>query len=115
MSSLVGSQGMVWATAVALSGAVLLITLFRPRLPVSNKLTLRPCISSNGSKRDKGKRVHFAEDLVVEFEAVDQYEEEEEVGSQSMQVRKVSRIPGNWLAVYEGILHDRMRRTVCSC
>ncbi|KAH7681654.1 hypothetical protein IHE45_05G071200 [Dioscorea alata] len=115
MSSLVGSQGMAWATAVALSGAVLLVTLFRPRLPVSDKLTLRPCISSNGSKREKGKRVHFAEDLVVEFEDVDQYEEEEEVESQSMRFRNVGRIPGNRLAVYNGILHDRMGRMVCSC
>ncbi|KAJ0977771.1 hypothetical protein J5N97_013245 [Dioscorea zingiberensis] len=75
-SSLAGSHA-----AMAFSGTILLLTLCRPSLVfASQKLTLRPCISSsNGSKREKGKRVHFAEDLVVEYyEPMEEYVEEEQ-------------------------------------
>ncbi|KAJ0960327.1 hypothetical protein J5N97_001845 [Dioscorea zingiberensis] len=81
MSSLVGTHGMALATAMAVSGTVILFALCRPRPvmaataqnPTSKKLGLRPCIYSSGAgskkMKKKKKRVRFAEDVVVEFEA----------------------------------------------
>ncbi|XP_039142655.1 uncharacterized protein LOC120280022 [Dioscorea cayenensis subsp. rotundata] len=95
MSSLVGAHGMAFATAMAVSGTVILLALCRPRSltdastqnPQSKKLGLRPCINSSSSgessqmmknkqKNKKKKRVRFAEDVVVEFEAEGSSEDE---------------------------------------
>ncbi|KAJ8768314.1 hypothetical protein K2173_021254 [Erythroxylum novogranatense] len=77
MSSMLCSQGMVLATAMAVSGTVILLALrLQKSLPVSQfpiyqippstpQQVLRPCISSDGErKKKKKKRVHFAEDVV---------------------------------------------------
>ncbi|CAB4288621.1 unnamed protein product [Prunus armeniaca] len=76
MSSVLGSQGVVLATAMAVSGTVILLALrLQKSLPnshfpvdeinQSSPQILRSCISSEGKKRrKKNKRVHFAEDVV---------------------------------------------------
>ncbi|KAJ4958394.1 hypothetical protein NE237_025505 [Protea cynaroides] len=70
MSSILSSQGMVLATAMALSGTIILLAFCRQK-PLhqtsdSSPRILRSCISSDGKKRDKNKkkRVHFAADVV---------------------------------------------------
>ncbi|PQQ14149.1 uncharacterized protein Pyn_22494 [Prunus yedoensis var. nudiflora] len=76
MSSVLGSQGVVLATAMAVSGTVILLALrLQKSLPnshfpvdqinQSSPQILRFGISSEGKKRrKKNKRVHFAEDVV---------------------------------------------------
>ncbi|KAG2713272.1 hypothetical protein I3843_04G160700 [Carya illinoinensis] len=82
MSSIISPQSMVLATAMAVSGTVVLLVLrLQKSLPVpatqfhvdplSQSLpptkTLRSCISTEGKKsseKKKKRRVHFAEDVV---------------------------------------------------
>ncbi|KAF3453706.1 hypothetical protein FNV43_RR04147 [Rhamnella rubrinervis] len=78
MSSMLSSQGVVLATAMAVSGTVILLALrLQKSLPNTqfsvdqinqcSSQILRSCISSEDNKRKKKKskkRVHFAEDVV---------------------------------------------------
>ncbi|KAM0933299.1 hypothetical protein DsansV1_C35g0227511 [Dioscorea sansibarensis] len=144
MSSLVGAHGMAFATAMAVSGTVILLALCRPRTLTdastqnsqSKKLGLRPCINSGSPgessqmKKKKEKRVRFAEDVVVEFEAEGSSEDEfdydynynytygEEYGVTQEQEEEeegiVEKMPANRVALYNGILQARMHRIACS-
>ncbi|XP_034699404.1 uncharacterized protein LOC117924801 [Vitis riparia] len=79
MSSVLCSQGVVLATAMAVSGTVILLALCRPKAFTPPQQLPRSCISSDGKKKEnenenekekekekkkKKKRVHFAEDVV---------------------------------------------------
>ncbi|CAL5443320.1 unnamed protein product [Camellia sinensis] len=75
MSSNLTSQGVVFATAMAVSGTVILLALRLQKSFPATQFPItthcppplpRPCISSVGKKREKKKkkRVHFAEDVV---------------------------------------------------
>lgn len=72
MSSLLTSQGVVFATAMAVSaGTMILLAAFRLQKPQElsfNSIPLHPprsCISTDGKKKEKKKkRVKFAEDVV---------------------------------------------------
>ncbi|KAJ6408056.1 hypothetical protein OIU84_011376, partial [Salix udensis] len=78
MSSMLCSQGVVLATAMAVSGTVILLAFRLQKSPLpsgqfpidlhhqirqSSRQAPRSCISS-GKKKGKKKRVHFAEDVV---------------------------------------------------
>lgn len=89
MSSILSSQGMVFATAMAaVSGTVILLALRLQKSFPASQLSLqlvnslpqtpRSCISSSdGKKKDKKKkkkkRVHFAEDVVDPIGNSDEY------------------------------------------
>ncbi|KAG5113239.1 hypothetical protein JHK82_036508 [Glycine max] len=79
MCSMISAQGVAVATAMAVSGTVILLALrlqksFPPpqfsvhhQIPPSPSPVLRSCISNAGKKskkKKKKKRVHFAEDVV---------------------------------------------------
>ncbi|XP_068643857.1 uncharacterized protein [Aristolochia californica] len=136
MSSLLSSQGMALATAMAVSGTVIIFALCRQKPlfdapfavdpnsppPVRN---LRSCIASGERKlRKKKKKVHFADHLVEAVDLIvyeDESEEEDDDGPaieyEPIHVSRndhARRIPANRLALYNGILQDRLQRMACS-
>ncbi|CAL9130051.1 unnamed protein product, partial [Musa textilis] len=121
-SSLMSAHGVALATAVAVSGTVILIALRRQK-PVSLSAAtvpapppwrhLRSCMSSSEERkraratRKKKKRVQFAAE-VVEFDlgssAEDHSRAERRRGGEGPEA---SRMPANRAALYDGILRDR--------
>ncbi|XP_065025566.1 uncharacterized protein LOC135650235 [Musa acuminata AAA Group] len=128
-SSLMSAHGVVLATAVAVSGTVILIALRRQKpfsLPSATDpapppwLHLRSCMSSSEERkraranRKKKKRVQFAAE-VVEFDLGSSAEDhslgERRRGGEGLEA---SRMPANRAALYNGILRDRgMQRMSC--
>ncbi|XP_038696728.1 uncharacterized protein LOC119993605 [Tripterygium wilfordii] len=114
-SSMLTSQGVVLATAMAVSGTVILLALRLQKSPPIVQIpqqSLRPCISPEGKKNKKKKRVQFAEDVV---------EPRGNSGSDtssSIKFKKTSyggakakdrgTMPENRVALYNGILRDRV-------
>ncbi|XP_008792028.2 uncharacterized protein LOC103708744 [Phoenix dactylifera] len=132
-SSLMGSHGVALATAMAVSGTVILLALCRQWSFPARQCNLRSCISSEERKRDrasskKKKRVHFAaqvEELLGETSGSSDEEEEEEEeedmatlppasARSEEEVRRVRGMPANRVALYNGILQDRLHRMTCS-
>ncbi|KAI3893471.1 hypothetical protein MKX03_022799 [Papaver bracteatum] len=138
-SILMSSHGMAFATAMAVSGTVIILAICRsPKLSLSvsefpNKSddpqNLRSCISSEEKKREKKmkKRVHFAEDVIdpvgnsKSFRRVHKkcssssssFKNNDQDCGRSRQ-GKARGIPPNRLALYNGILRDREHRMTCS-
>ncbi|PON89020.1 cytochrome P450 family protein [Trema orientale] len=133
MSSILSSQGVVLATAMAVSGTVILLALrLQKSLPTSQfpvgqvpqPQILRSCISSEGNKkkRKKQKRVHFAEDVVDPSGDGDEFRRQHSVLSNSPISKttssssslkknngdKYKRMPANRAALYNGIIRDRL-------
>ncbi|KAA8523015.1 hypothetical protein F0562_009438 [Nyssa sinensis] len=126
------SQGVVLATAMAVSGTVILLALRlqkslpHTQFPVSTPIPQsqpipRSCISSEGKKKEKKKkRVHFAEDVVdpsgnsEEFRRQRSGNSYSSSGSKSLssstfkESGKDRGIPANREALYNGILRDRV-------
>ncbi|KAL9238600.1 hypothetical protein vseg_012998 [Gypsophila vaccaria] len=120
MSSLVlSSQSVIITTAMAVSGAVILLSLCKIKnlpsihhLPVTRNLpnssSLRSCLSSGklkgNSKNKKKKRVKFAEDV----------KKNDSSNKFVIRTKKVSecceKMPANRAALYHGILRDRVYR-----
>ncbi|XP_077229306.1 cytochrome P450 family protein [Tasmannia lanceolata] len=134
MSPLLSSQGVVLATAMAVSGTVILLALCRQKPfgaaqflvdpnSTSTSYNLRPCISSDERKREKKtkkkKRVHFADNLVELFGEADEFKREDNSSLEFNQVQvpkkcKNRKMPANRMALYNGILQDRLQRMACS-
>ncbi|XP_010254400.1 PREDICTED: uncharacterized protein LOC104595386 [Nelumbo nucifera] len=133
MSSILSSQGVVFATAMAVSGTVILLAFCRQKPLLATQFAvdrnsdstapvLRSCISSDGKKRDKKKkRVHFAEDVVDPIGNSEEFRREHRKKSLSLnQVCRsenrsvVQGMPRNRMALYNGILRDRVQRMTCS-
>ncbi|XP_004303312.1 PREDICTED: uncharacterized protein LOC101299686 [Fragaria vesca subsp. vesca] len=117
MSSVLSSQGLVLATAMAISSTLVFLafsrkqTLPEPQNTTKQSPTLRSCLSSGDKKRDrKKKKVRFAEN-VEEEKMVERVTE-----SSSKRVERSCRnqIPENQAALYSGILRDRVQRMACS-
>ncbi|OVA06702.1 hypothetical protein BVC80_787g11 [Macleaya cordata] len=126
-SILMSSQGMAFATAMAVSGTVILLAFCRPKSTFSatqfsisdmnsksDPQNLRSCIYSEEKKREKKmkKKVHFAEDVVDPVGNSEEFRREhkrsvrlnQDCRSQKHEVRG---IPANRMALYNGILRDR--------
>ncbi|KAM7475914.1 hypothetical protein LguiB_023157 [Lonicera macranthoides] len=121
--------GVVLATAVAVSGTVIFLSLFREKnfqttqisgnhedsqSSSSSKPTLRPCISSSGGKRRKKKRVRFAESVKEDSSGnlSKQIINEGGGGGGSSNYRGLMMMmPANRVALYSGIL----KSTSSSC
>ncbi|XP_057967480.1 uncharacterized protein LOC131157388 [Malania oleifera] len=130
MSSILSSQGVVLATAMAVSGTVILLALRRQKIqfPIGQisgepQRVPRSCISSGGKK--KKKKVHFAEDVVDPSGDSEEFRKRHILStgfsspsssssssSSSNELRKsrnakIRGMPANRAALYNGILRDR--------
>ncbi|KAJ8644587.1 hypothetical protein MRB53_006335 [Persea americana] len=128
---------MVLATAMAVSGTVILFlcrqrSFSGPQLlmgqnPTTPSCNLRSCISSHGKKGEKKKkRVHFSDDDVVHHYPIrncdnkemgsedNSLDVESEHGWVSVDQHIPTRMPANRMALYNGILQDRLQRMTCS-
>ncbi|MCD7447305.1 hypothetical protein HAX54_027167 [Datura stramonium] len=127
MSSMLGSQGLVLATAMAVSaGTVILLDLFRvkyfPATHLSDqpdeKQILKSCLSSAGKNKDrarkKKKRVHFAADVKSWSGNGEEYRRKHMRKFTETRInscgKEIVGMPGNRVALYTGILKDRVQR-----
>ncbi|KAJ9190037.1 hypothetical protein P3X46_001273 [Hevea brasiliensis] len=144
MSSILGltSQGVVFATAMVVSSTVLFLAfskqknfpeLFKNHDSQSPIQNLRSCLRSSeeGKKRDKKKKkkksVKFAENVKDTKGNGDEYrrEKEKSLFANQEKEKSITRIcrneipgthgmPANRIALYNGILRDRVHRIECS-
>ncbi|XP_042518315.1 uncharacterized protein LOC122092070 [Macadamia integrifolia] len=135
MSSILGSQGVVLATAMAVSGTVILLAICRQKPLISTTQfsvvqnsnsspgILRSCISSDEKKREKKKkRVHFAADVVDPMGNSEEFRREHTKKSmmsnricRSQSYRVQQQMPSNRMALYNGILRDRVQPQRMGC
>ncbi|KAG4197305.1 hypothetical protein CXB51_013451 [Gossypium anomalum] len=138
MASILSSQGVVLATAMAVSGTVILLA-FRlqksyllDQISQPSQQALRSCISSEGKKREekKKKKVHFAEDVVDPRKDGEEFRKQlknrvrinnSAALNSSTKFKKFGGgkdrgMPANRVALYTGILRDRgVQRLAYSC
>ncbi|CAJ1951273.1 unnamed protein product [Sphenostylis stenocarpa] len=127
------SQGLVFTTAMLLSTTLLYLAFSKhktsPQFQIpsnTNKQILRSCIYSEEKKRErkkKKKKVKFAKIVMVKEVERDSKEEnrEEEQGKQNIVLRNDCRsenpengeMQANRIALYNGILRDRVQRMAC--
>ncbi|KAJ8536230.1 hypothetical protein K7X08_034631 [Anisodus acutangulus] len=132
MSSMLGSQGLVLATAMAVSaGTVILLDLFRVKYFPSTHLSdqqdypsekqiLKSCLSSSAGKnkdgraRKKKKRVQFAADVKSSSGNGEEYRRKHIRKFTETRINscgnEIVGMPGNRMALYTGILKDRVQR-----
>ncbi|KAK1417246.1 hypothetical protein QVD17_26371 [Tagetes erecta] len=140
MSSILASNGMVLATAMAAVSGTVLLLAFRlqkqPSFSGTDQFSIihhpRPCISSDGKKREKkNKKVHFAEDVMEPSGNGEEFRKRlqsknlgqkrtfsstlKEEGGKKKIVGKYEGIPANRLALYSGIIRDRGVHRVSYC
>ncbi|KAL5072491.1 hypothetical protein RYX36_011475 [Vicia faba] len=129
MSSI--SQGLVLTTAMLLSTTVLYLTFSKQKssfqireTPNSQeKLILRSCLYSEEKKREKRrkkKKVKFSENVMVKEEESESNEEIREkqgkkknrvsINKCRNEIREERGMPANRIALYNGILRDRVQR-----
>ncbi|XP_059287115.1 uncharacterized protein LOC132040484 [Lycium ferocissimum] len=133
MSSLLTSQGVVFATAMAVSGTMILLATLR--LQKSQEFSFNPilhhhprsCISTDGKKKEKKKKkVKFAEDVVEPSGNSEEYRKLHHFNNNKFhhgnasscssnldsnelkKSRKVQEIPANRMALYNGMLKGRV-------
>ncbi|KAH7866358.1 hypothetical protein Vadar_019328 [Vaccinium darrowii] len=132
MSSILNSPGLVLATAMAVSGAVVFLALRREKnfppthFPATQdspptKPILRSCLCSDGKKRErkkKKKRVQFADNVKDQTGDGEEYRKQHKNSTGPVIQRncrgQIDGIPANRVALYSGILRDRVHRLECS-
>ncbi|KAL8247945.1 hypothetical protein R6Q59_009161 [Mikania micrantha] len=133
MSSILASNGMVLATAMAaVSGTILLLAFRLHKPPTTVDHHPRPCISSDRKKREKkNKKVHFAEDVMEPSGNGEEFRRRlqaknlrqshsfsstlKDEGCKKKIVKNYKGIPANRMALYSGILRDRSVHRVSYC
>ncbi|KAF5932333.1 hypothetical protein HYC85_028504 [Camellia sinensis] len=120
MSSILSSPGVVLVTAMAVSGTVIFLSFRREKnFPTTqfsgnrdSKQVLRSCLSSvdDKKKQRKKKRVQFAESVKDQTGNGEEYRKERNKKTSGIQRNCRRGIPGNRMALYNGILRDRVQR-----
>ncbi|RZC71185.1 hypothetical protein C5167_034350 [Papaver somniferum] len=126
MASIMSSQGLALVTAMAISGSLVLITLYKQKTLAdqnskANARTLRPCLSSDKNTREKKKKkkkVRFADDVVVRV-VTDDKDISSETSSNNRDYQFKDRgicaaTHTNRCSLYQGILRDRVHRIAYS-
>ncbi|KAJ8471056.1 hypothetical protein OPV22_025399 [Ensete ventricosum] len=126
------SHAVALVTAVAVSGTVILIALCRQKpFSVSAGAAdrnstppwrhLRSCISSSGNtgntrkkQQQRKKRVQFAAE-VAEFSCSEPAAAAAEVENQEEERSRARGMPANRVALYNGILRDRVMQRMACC
>ncbi|ESW22741.1 hypothetical protein PHAVU_005G177400 [Phaseolus vulgaris] len=115
------SQGLVLTSAMLLSTTLLYVAFSRQksnlsfRVHHSNKPTLRSCLYSEEKKREKKKtkkKVKFADS--VKKEGRERTEEKRASNNCRDETSDCTGMPANRVALYNGILRERVHRTECS-
>ncbi|KAK8618951.1 hypothetical protein V6N13_132926 [Hibiscus sabdariffa] len=121
MSSGICSQGLVLATAMVVSSTVIFLTFSRQKpSSSSSKQALRSCLSSDGKRRNKKKKkkVKFAESVKEPSGNGEEYRKKMVAGRSRSEADGFcrSQMPANRVALYNGILRDRVHvhRMECS-
>ncbi|XVE89101.1 hypothetical protein DITRI_Ditri19aG0123400 [Diplodiscus trichospermus] len=126
MSSVICSQGLVLATAMVVSSTVIFFTFSRQKTLSLPKQTLRSCLSPEGKKKEKKKKkVQFAENVKESKGNGEEYRKERNkklttaaatTAGRSTKVDRFCRneMPANRIALYNGILRDRVHKMECS-
>ncbi|XP_065867323.1 uncharacterized protein [Euphorbia lathyris] len=126
MSSMLSlsSQAVVLGAAMAVSSTVLFIAFSKHKTFPSRPTTpnLRSCLSSDEKRKEKSKkkkkRVKFAENVKDTKGNGEEYRKGKEKDSITKIDRicrnDINKIPANRLALYNGILRDRVHRPQCS-
>ncbi|XP_073023284.1 uncharacterized protein [Primulina eburnea] len=129
---MLASQGLVLATAMAVSaGTIILFDFFKEKCfsnihqnqdcPLPVKKALKSCLASDSgskksdqAKKKKKNRVRFAEDVKDSSKKInsESYRNEQ---TKFVEIRKscsneIQKIPANHIALYSGILKDRVHR-----
>lgn len=136
-SSVMSSQSVILTTAMAVSGALIFLSLARIKsLPITlhNSAShtfnnnnpssrLRSCLASDDKKekKKKKKRVKFADNVkdhipkseikIAKFSSDKKMKRVEILKSEKF--LRVSQMPSNRAALYHGILRDRVHRIEC--
>ncbi|WOH05998.1 hypothetical protein DCAR_0625421 [Daucus carota subsp. sativus] len=118
MSSILNSSSVVLATAMAVSGTVIVLAFRLQKLTsVTSPSLPRSCISSDEKKKDrkKKKKVHFAEDVVDPIGNSEDFRKK--LLLRSYKPAPARKMPANRTALYAGILRDRVviNRPTYSC
>lgn len=132
MSPMLTSQGVVVATAMAVSaGTIILFDLLKdkyfPPHPLPQTPTLKSCLSSGKKKKNRKKRVQFAEDVKETKGNGEVYRRQhcnsnckinsdqiQTSSSCANQILELKKMPANRVALYSGILRDRLHRMAYS-
>ncbi|XP_044484763.1 uncharacterized protein LOC123210458 [Mangifera indica] len=119
------SQAVVFATAIVVSSTLLFLAFGKQKAAFSSSpdfsqgKSLRSCLYSEGKKRQrKKKRVHFAENVKETSGNGKEYRKEHTKNFMKKADRNCKKeipgMPANRVALYNGILRDRVYPTQCS-
>ncbi|PSS17856.1 DNA topoisomerase [Actinidia chinensis var. chinensis] len=127
MSSILSSPGVVLATAMAVSGVFLIALRREKNFPPTQfpgnqdshptEQIPRSCLSSDGKKRERKnkKRVQFAESVKDRCGNGEEYRKEHKKSTNPRSCRgQIREMPANRVALYSGVLRDRVQRSECS-
>ncbi|KAJ8756190.1 hypothetical protein K2173_024737 [Erythroxylum novogranatense] len=136
MASILSSQGLVFATAMVVSSTALYLAFSKQKSLThlsknddseSSANNLRSCLCTEGKKKKKKKRVRFADNVkdtkgngkeyrkkMEKYLIVGKEKENPIPGFERTCRDQIKKLPGNRIALYSGILRDRVHKMECS-